>query len=131
MFSNRAYGLKVAIAAALIVGACVWSDRNGDDINPQYWRCVLKPEKFRDATLWIPTALVLRTDDEGFWIKNGQKYFRLATTGGQSALGGLEAGQFDHVLWVTMTADGPVFANLLLEGVLDEDARNNMPVPGK
>jgi 3',5'-cyclic AMP phosphodiesterase CpdA len=63
----------------------------------------------------------------GKWIKNGRKYFRLATTGGQSALGGLEAGQFDHVLWVTMTAEGPVVANLLLDGILDEDAKNNMP----
>jgi calcineurin-like phosphoesterase family protein len=65
----------------------------------------------------------------GKWIRNGQKYLRLATTGGQSALGGLEKGQFDHVLWVTMTAEGPVFANLLLDGILDEDAKNNLPAP--
>jgi hypothetical protein len=63
----------------------------------------------------------------GKWVKNRRKYFRLATTGGQSALGGPQAGQFDHVVWVTMTDDGPVLCNLLLEGILDEDAKQNLP----
>lgn len=63
----------------------------------------------------------------GKWVKKGNKYFRLATTGGQSALGGPEAGQFDHVMWVSMTDEGPVVANLLLEGILDEDAKQNLP----
>ena len=70
----------------------------------------------------------------GKWVKNGNKYFRLATTGGQSALGGPEAGQFDHVVWVTMTDEGPVLCNLLLDGILDEDVKSNMPgvpVPAK
>lgn len=65
----------------------------------------------------------------GKWVKNGMKYFRLATTGGQSALAGPEAGQFDHVMWITMTKTGPVVCNLLLEGILDEDAKRNMPEP--
>ena len=63
----------------------------------------------------------------GRWDRNGAKYIRLATTGGQSGLGGPEKGQFDHVLWVTMTEEGPVFANLLLDGILDEDAKNEIP----
>ena len=63
----------------------------------------------------------------GKWVKDGQKYFRLATTGGQSSLRGPEAGQFDHVMWVTMTDKGPIVCNLLLEGILDEDAKTNMP----
>jgi len=63
----------------------------------------------------------------GKWVKNGQKYFRLATTGGQSSLSGPESGQFDHVMWVTMTDRGPVVCNLLLGGILDEDAKSNMP----
>ena len=48
-------------------------------------------------------------------------YITLATTGGGSALRGPIFGQFDHVLWVTMTDDGPVMANLLLEGIFDKD----------
>jgi hypothetical protein len=63
----------------------------------------------------------------GKWVKNGNKYIRLATTGGQSALAGPEAGQFDHVMWITMTDQGPILCNLLLEGILDEDAKVNMP----
>lgn len=63
----------------------------------------------------------------GKWVKDGNKYIRLATTGGQSALAGPEAGTFDHVMWITMTGKGPVLCNLLLDGILDEDAKNNMP----
>lgn len=42
----------------------------------------------------------------------------LATTGGVSNLRGVTYGEFDHVVWVTMTENGPVIANLLLDGVL-------------
>jgi predicted phosphodiesterase len=52
--------------------------------------------------------------------RNNGKYFTLATTGGVSSLRGTEFGEFDHVLWVSMTPEGPVMANLLLEGIWDE-----------
>jgi len=38
-----------------------------------------------------------------------------------SPMRGLPYGEFDHVVWVTMTDDGPRLANLLLEGIHDED----------
>ncbi len=50
-----------------------------------------------------------------------QRYFILATTGGWSRLRGPDVGEFDHVVWVTMTDEGPVIANLLLDGIWDED----------
>ena len=34
---------------------------------------------------------------------------------------GTNFGEFDHVVWVTMTDEGPVMANLLLQGIWDED----------
>ena len=51
----------------------------------------------------------------------GQNYYILSATGGDSKLRGLEHGEFDHVVWVTMTDDGPVVANLLLDGILPDD----------
>ncbi len=53
--------------------------------------------------------------------RNNGKYFLLATTGGGSALRGAELGEFDHVVWVTMTEQGPLIANLELSGVWNED----------
>lgn len=53
--------------------------------------------------------------------RNNGKYFILATTGGGSSLRGPDFGEFDHVVWVTMTDDGPILANLLLEGIWHED----------
>ncbi len=57
--------------------------------------------------------------------RNNSDYITLATTGGGSALRGPIFGQFDHVLWVTMTDEGPVMANLLLQGILDKELAKN------
>lgn len=53
--------------------------------------------------------------------QNNGKYFVLATTGGGSGLRGPRFGEFDHVVWVTMTEQGPVIANLMLDGIWDEN----------
>ena len=53
--------------------------------------------------------------------RNNSSYIRLATTGGGSGLRGPLFGEFDQVVWITMAEDGPVIANLLLEGIWDED----------
>lgn len=53
--------------------------------------------------------------------RNNGKYFVLATTGGGSSLRGPSFGEFDHVVWVTMTESGPMLANLMLDGIWDED----------
>ena len=54
-------------------------------------------------------------------VRHDRKYITLATTGGGSSLRGGIYGEFDHVAWVTMTADGPRIANLLLDGIHDEN----------
>ncbi len=52
--------------------------------------------------------------------RNNSDYFVLATTGGGSSLRGKRYGEFDHVVWVTMTPTGPYYANVLLDGVEDK-----------
>lgn len=54
-------------------------------------------------------------------VRQSRRFITLATTGGGSSLRGLRYGEFDHVAWVTMTAQGPRVANLLLEGIHDEN----------
>ena len=56
-------------------------------------------------------------------VRNDSRYIVLATTGGGSSLAGPIYGQFDHVVWVTMTGDGPRIANLMLDGIWDEEIR--------
>lgn len=53
--------------------------------------------------------------------RHDQRYFTLATTGGGSDLRGPAFGEFDHVAWVTMTKAGPLVANVMLDGVWDEN----------
>lgn len=55
--------------------------------------------------------------------KNDRRYYTLATTGGGSELRGPSYGQFDQVAWVTMTEAGPLVANLLLQGIWDDNVR--------
>ena len=33
----------------------------------------------------------------------------------------VEYGEFDHIAYVTMTKNGPVVANILLDGILSDD----------
>lgn len=54
---------------------------------------------------------------------NNQSYIRLATTGGSSELTGIKDGSFDHIVWVTMTDEGPRIANLMLDGIYDENVK--------
>ena len=53
--------------------------------------------------------------------RDGQDHIVLATTGGASELRGVAMGEFDQVAWVTMTAGGPVIADLKLDGILPGD----------
>jgi hypothetical protein len=57
------------------------------------------------------------------FIRNGRNYYQLATTGGASKMRGLRYGEFDHLTWITMKKDGPVLANVLLDGIYPEDMR--------
>lgn len=52
----------------------------------------------------------------------GRDYITLGTTGGSWADNDAP-GAFDHIMWVTMTADGPSIANLRLDGVLDKTGK--------
>lgn len=53
--------------------------------------------------------------------RNNTSYIQLATTGGGSGLAGPMYGQFDHIVWITLKDDGPVVANLMLEGIWDKE----------
>ncbi|RMG16366.1 MAG: hypothetical protein D6730_25245 [Bacteroidetes bacterium] len=55
------------------------------------------------------------------YSRNASNYFILATTGGGSSLRGSAFGEFDHVVWVSMTDEGPIIANLLLDGIWDQN----------
>lgn len=53
--------------------------------------------------------------------RNRSDYFVLATTGGGTPLRGKHRGEFDHIMWVTMTDKGPYYANILLDGIEGKD----------
>ena len=48
-------------------------------------------------------------------VRSGVDYIQMGTTGGSFHRAG--PGKMDHVAWVTMTDNGPVFANIRLQGL--------------
>lgn len=70
----------------------------------------------RDYTVFAGHFHVYRKHE-----RRDRRYFVLSTTGGVNSLGGPDRGQFDHMVWVTMTDKGPQVANLLVDGIWDED----------
>ena len=56
--------------------------------------------------------------------RQNRDYITLATTGGGSGMRGLLYGEFDHVAMVSMRKDGPVIANLMLDGIQGVDVRD-------
>lgn len=57
-----------------------------------------------------------------YFQRGGRDYLRLGTTGGGWANAGERGTNMDHITWVTMRDDGPVFANLVANGILAKDA---------
>lgn len=57
------------------------------------------------------------------YIRNGMNYYQFATTGGSSKVRGVPYGEFDHIVWMTMKKEGPVMANLMMNGIYSEDMR--------
>jgi predicted phosphodiesterase len=51
------------------------------------------------------------------------QYVTLATTGGGSAMRGAAFGEFDHLMWVTVTDEGPKMAAIALDGIFPADFR--------
>ncbi len=64
------------------------------------------------------------------FVRQGMNYYQLATTGGVSSLRGVDYGEFDHISWVTMKADGPVLGHLLLDGIYPEDMKKPITEEG-
>ena len=63
------------------------------------------------------TVIAAHTHTYNYTHRNGRDYLTTAMTG---ALNVPRLGAIDHVVWVTMTKDGPKIANLLLNGILDQ-----------
>ena len=67
------------------------------------------------------TVFAGHTHEYRKYVRKDNRYIVLATTGGSTSLRGKNFGEFDEVGWVTMTDEGPILANLMLDGIWSED----------
>ncbi|MEM6843701.1 MAG: FN3 associated domain-containing protein [Bacteroidota bacterium] len=49
--------------------------------------------------------------------RNDQRYITLATTGGGSHLRGPQFGEYDHIVWITMSLEGSILENIQLDSI--------------
>ena len=90
--------------------------------NPSAW---ISPAYIRIQQVLKQRKYTCFAGDWHHYIKfkrDGHDYYVLATAGGVSQMRGVEYGEFDHITYVTMTENGPVIANILLDGILSDDA---------
>ena len=69
MRPDRFWGLKFVAALALVAGVGLLSYYQNRHRNPAYWLCVVHPEHFDGAMLWLPSAAVQKTILGGFVIR--------------------------------------------------------------
>ncbi len=103
----------------------VWQEAMGDPMS-QGWTPIEEALLAGDRRY---TVFVGHEHNYAKFMRHGREYFMLATTGGGSKMRGVEYGEFDHVSWVTMKDNGPVIANVLLEGVQPNDVRTSRDLP--
>jgi len=65
--------------------------------------------------------------DYSYTQKENHDYIMIATTGGGQNTA--SQNSFDHLMWVTMTDQGPSIANLRLDGILNKEAK--IPLDGE
>jgi len=93
----------------------IWT---GLDLDANGWKAV---EKTLDGSQY--TVFCGHVHNYKKFVRNGMNYYQLATTGGGSAMRGVEYGEFDQMAWMTMKKKEPVMVNLLLNGVVKDDLR--------
>ena len=85
------------------------------DGNPE-WEKVKSSLNRRDYT-------VIAGHDHTYtkYIRNNRNHYVMGTTGGSSPFRGPSTGEMDHLVWVTMTDQGPRMAILQLDGIYGEN----------
>ncbi|HCB49425.1 MAG TPA: hypothetical protein DEP47_07860 [Chloroflexi bacterium] len=63
------------------------------------------------------TVFSAHTHTYHYDLRNGRDYITTATSG---AMNVVRPGAMDHVVWITMTKDGPKIVNLLMNGIMDK-----------
>lgn len=63
------------------------------------------------------TVFSAHTHTYHYDVRNGRDYITTSTSG---AINIVRPGAMDHVVWVTMTRDGPKIVNLLMNGIMDK-----------
>jgi protein-tyrosine phosphatase len=66
------------------------------------------------------TVFAGHTHSYDYQRRHGHDYITLGTVGGAVTAGESGQGTADHLTWITMTDEGPVVSNLLLNGIFDK-----------
>ena len=90
----------------------IWDDPEAKPADRDNWQAVEALLADRPYTIFAGHQHTYKSAD-----RDGHRYYILGTAGG--ATDTARQGCFDHILWVTMTAQGPLAAVLPLSGIQD------------
>ena len=96
----------------VLMHAPAWWNPSGIDVDPGRFVEIEDLLGDRPYTVFSAHTHVYR-----YVERNGRDYITAAMTG---AMNVPRPGAIDHIIWVTMTHDGPKIANLLLNGIIDK-----------
>ena len=96
----------------VLMHAPAWWNPSGLDVDPGRFTEIEALLEDRPYTVFSAHTHLYRHVE-----RQGRDYITAAMTG---AMNVPRPGAIDHVIWVTMTKDGPKIANLLLNGILDK-----------
>ena len=119
---------RVAWAVLVNLGLTLAQVVGGILDNPQKQSVFSPLERVRQKLLWwIQIGHRLTLDGHGPDVnegavtrcdqRDGHDYITTATSG---AMNMVRPGAMDHVVWITMTANGPKVVNLLMNGIMDK-----------
>ncbi|MEN8193808.1 MAG: DUF4434 domain-containing protein, partial [Bacteroidota bacterium] len=84
--------------------------------NTPYWQRLEEKLKEREYSVFAGHTHQYKKE-----VINNADYIILATAGGISGVRGIDYGEFDHITLVTFSENEPTVANILLDGILDEN----------
>jgi len=102
-----------------------WSDSNYEKITEEVYASPMAIY-LRDSTIMLNSKAEVKNYLISIFDeleRNKNDYFAFATMGGGSKLRGVEYGEFDHFMFITITEKGPYFSNLMSDGIEDKNIR--------
>lgn len=68
LFSNNGYWIRCFVCLAALLAGFIYADVGGEEVNPNFWACLLQHDRFDGKHIWVPGAEIAEIEPYGFTI---------------------------------------------------------------